>query len=554
VARLMAWTVKTAVLLSFAFSIALASELKPKILMVSPEQRGIYQTGGLAHATADLATSLIAEGYKVEVMMPFYFEMDAKNAQETGERLSVTLYRAPGSSHRKVEFSVLKYQNGSNPTIFIRHDGTPTEMNYFDNRKTPEVGKAYTYAPEPLEAFGILAKAQADYILSKDYDIVILNDWTAGLIALHLKLAKDKGKKTPKVIFAIHNIAYQGAFAKTLGTLLGLDPKLFSRQIYNFFGQSFLKTGIEYSDMVYTVSPRYAKEISTPRFGAGLEGLIKERWRKNRMTGILNGIVNSQWDPSIPKDTRAWTFNEKDLTGKAKGKEFLQQSLGLPVASDIPLFVLTSRLAEQKGFVYLLPAIEEMLKKSNAQWIIIGDGERETIEQIEKLQKQFPKQIHYSPFSNQMEKQLMRYGDFFVNGAWFEPSGLNQFFALKNATLPVVSLTGGLADSVKDGVNGLTFPIISGPQSKSYDKKLTAQEAIRAFERALLLYGDKEKLQQMRLQAMSEDHSWNQRIRTHYSHLFQYVLEDRSLYLPFAEYLKSSSRTCSRVHNLRGLQ
>ncbi|MNK96293.1 Glycogen synthase 1 [compost metagenome] len=154
---------------------------------------------------------------------------------------------------------------------------------------------------------------------------------------------------------------------------------------------------------------------------------------------------------------------------------------------------------------------------------MIGDGDATYIQELKTLEARFPDRVRYRPFSNLLEKKLTRYGDFFVNGAWFEPSGLNQFFALRNGTVPVVSAAGGLLDSIKEGRNGLLFQIHEGIEGQSYNKDATRDSAQAVFRKAIALYGDPERMNEMRLNAMSEDHSWSNRIQKHFRSLFEYV-------------------------------
>lgn len=497
----------------------------PRILLVSPEQSHIFQTGGLAHATTGLAASLRAEGIQAEILMPAYTDMNAGVLRPTGYHSSVRLDWDHGHPNKRSYFSVLSNLDPLNPTLFLHHQNLPGQRNYFDSHPEVDGGKK-VYAPDITigESFGAFAKASADYILTQNYDIVILNDWTTGLIALHLKEAKERGHKVPKVIFAIHNMAYQGLFPESLGRFLGVPEKHFAIDGYEFWHKiSFLKAGLQYSDMIYTVSNQYAKEIATPRFGAGLDGLIRKKAQEGKVTGILNGIMNEEWEPTRKVEGLEHNFSKQNLSGKARGKALLQAEMGFAQNAETPVFVLTSRLAEQKGFAYLTEAIEAMVKSGHSQWIVIGDGDATYIQELKKLEARFPDRVRYRPFSNLLEKKLTRYGDFFVNGAWFEPSGLNQFFALRNGTLPVVSAAGGLMDSVKEGRNGLLFQIHEGIEGQSYDKDATRESAQAVFRKAIALYGDQERMKEMRLNAMSEDHSWSSRIQKHFRSLFEYV-------------------------------
>lgn len=516
-------TVFTAVLL-----VGLVAKAELKVLMISPEQSHIFQTGGLAHATTGLAAGLRENGIKAEILMPAYTQMESGPLVDTGIKQSVQLDWHNGQAHKTSDFSILRNTDPSNPTLFLKHNNHEGQLNYFDSRPEVNNGKK-AYAPEATigESFGAFAKASADYILSKNYDVVIINDWTTGLIALHLAEAKKMGMKVPKVVFAIHNLAYQGLFPDSLGRFLGISEAHFNIEGYEFHKKmSFLKSGLQYSDLIYTVSNQYAKEIATPRFGAGLDGLIRKKAAEGKVTGVLNGITDSEWDPSRRVTGLDFTFDAKDLSGKAKGKAALQAELGLPVNAEVPLFILTSRLAEQKGFAYLTEAIEKTVQGKAAQFAVIGDGDAAYIQQLKDLQARFPDKVRYQGFSNIMEKKLTRFGDFFVNGAWFEPSGLNQFFALKNGTVPVVSAAGGLMDSVKEGKNGFLFKIHEGANGEGYDRDTTKQSAYEALSKAVDVFQNKQQMKKLRLTAMSEDHSWGNRIRKEFRNMFDYVIKD----------------------------
>lgn len=516
-------------------------DLAPKILMVSPEQTGVLQTGGLAHATAGLATSLNIEGLPTEILMPYFLEMNNVQSQATGQVITVSLDYRNGVPYKSSAFSVIEAENTKNPTVFLRH--ITAGQNYFDN--SSQGGYRNSYGPEATigESYGAFAKAASEYILTNNYDVVILNDWTTGLIAVHLAEARKAGVRVPQVIFAIHNIAYQGIFPHSLSQFLGLDPAYFNAfHGYEFWGQmNFLKAGLQFSDMIYTVSKQYAKEIATPRFGSGLDGVIRQKVLEGRVTGILNGILDHDWDPTLKKPGLSHQFDSEDFSGKAAGKALLQAELGLPVSDSTPVFIMTSRLAEQKGFNYLLGAIAQTAETQDVQWIVIGNGDQAYADSLAELQRRFPTRVRYRPFSEMLEAKLTRYADFFVNGAWFEPSGLNQFFALKNGTIPVVSLAGGLADSVKPKKNGILFPITPGADGGNYDVEETRRSAIAAVMEAVRVYKDPDQLTALRRRGMSENNSWAGRIQSDFLKLFYQLAGPKGF---------SAPRACVAVHGV----
>lgn len=548
--------------LTFFVSTAFADDSDPRVIVLSPEQTGILQTGGLAHATTGLAKALNGIGIRTEVLMPYYTEMNAPGPLiEEMRRLHAPVDWQNGRPQKWSQFTVLRHQSSELNTVFLRHDPTRGERNYFDNRSEGSTKKGYGPEDRIGESFGAFAKAAAEYIVNQGYDIAILNDWTMGLVAVHIEEMRRHGIQTPKVIFAIHNIAYQGVFPKSLVDFLGLSERHFRMEGYEYYGKvNFLKAGLQYSDMVYTVSQKYADEITTARFGMGLDGVMRKKLEEGRLTGILNGIDSREWDPRksyLPEMTS--TFSADDLSGKATGKAELQASFGLPTRADVPVFILTSRLAEQKGFEYLLEALSDAVSKNEMQVLIIGDGEPNYVEKAKSLEKSFPERVRYSRFSTKLEKLATAYGDFFVNAAWFEPSGLNQFFALANGTIPVVSEVGGLASSVHRGQNGLTFPIVEGANGQSYDVQATRQAIVKALNEAVALYQHQPGLiHQMRVHGMKESHSWGQRVTREFLPLFEYVMANGPSHHANEDHVPSTAELRARVGTgprlLRGLQ
>jgi starch synthase len=522
-----------ALILSSAASLAGAT---PKVLMVSAEKAGVLQTGGLGHAVAGLAQALNAEKISTDILMPFYLQMNAPaNLQATSGHFEVPLDWRQGSLRRVSEFSLFRAGGeASAQTLFLKHIPASGQQNYFDNRTAD--GKK-TYGPDVTlgEAFAAWSKAAADYILSQNYDVVILNDWHTGLIALHLQMAKERGLKVPKVVMAIHNIAFQGTYSHEMYRFLGLPEKYFTAENgVEFYGQmNFLKAGMQYSDLLYTVSTGYAKEIASPLFGAGLDGLVRRLQREYRVTGVLNGIINEHWEPK--------NFSAEDLSGKSQGKAGVQEEMGLPVKADVPLFVLTSRVAEQKGFEYLIGALQETATAQDAQFIVIGDGDAKYIEKLEALQKRFPDKIRYRGFSEALEKQLTACGDFFINGAWFEPSGLNQFFAMKNGTIPVLSQVGGLADSIKEGETGFFFKVKWNADLKGYDREATQASVVQTLAKAIQVYKTQpQKITRMRQREMREDNSWKKRVQAEIVPLLDFTLTNGPAKLRASHALQSS--------------
>lgn len=506
-----------------------------RVLIVTPEQNGVIQTGGLADAVSGLAHSLNEAGVETDILMPWYFEME--HPKESGReimRIPLELNFTDGKYEPKkfTRFMLVESRTTAARTLFLRHEPQSHEPNYFDNRQAPgKTRKIYSPVEYEGESFGAFNKAAAQVAIEGGYDLVILNDWTTGLVALHLHEAKSFNPKTPKVLFAIHNLAYQGKFPRSLSDFLGIHPRHFHMDGIEWWGDmNMLKAGIAYSDMIYTVSPKYAEEIATQTYGMGFDGLIRKKISESRVTGILNGIRYSDWDPSRTREGLPFNFSINNMGGKEHGKAWLQEQFGLEARSDIPLIVLTSRLAEQKGVAYALDAFDLVASQENVQIIIIGDGNEEYVERAQALSEKHPTKIRAVRFRKDLEQMAIAYGDFLANFAWFEPSGLNQFYAMASGTIPLVSRVGGLSNSVRENETGFLADIVMQaapePSQPPYNTVLTRNSVIQTLKKAISTFHDHPaKIRAMRIAGMREKTDWKDRVREHFLPLLHFTLE-----------------------------
>jgi starch synthase len=493
---------------------------KPRILIVSPEQRGVLQTGGLAHATSGLVEALNQAGYSADMLMPLYSETELEESPVP------TTARFKG-------FRVLKHPHQRHVTYFLKHQPKPDEPDFFHNPSANKPKKYYSTVEREGEAFAAFDKAAAEFILHGFYDLVILCDWTTGLIPVFLQEAKAKGYPIPKTIFALHNIAYQGVFPKSLVDDIGLPEKYFTPDGYEWWGKvNFLKAGMMFSDIVQTVSMQYAKEVTTSLYAHGFEGVMRKLMREYRLTGILNGIDNPEWDPANPPNHHWPRFSADDMKGKEIGKRMLQEYYNLPRRPAVPIISLTSRLAEQKGFTYLFDALEELVKIEDVQIIIAGDGEPHFLRTAKYLQSTYPKKVRYAPHSKVQEQFILRFSDFFLNAAWTEPSGLNQLFSMRAGTVPIISRVGGLKTSIRDGVTGFHFSIPPGPDGEAYNTTAAKHEVIKGVRSALTVYRRKpDVFKSIQLAAMNEDHSWESRVASDFAALIEFVMRNGPIIL-----------------------
>ena len=476
-----------------------------KILMASSEVHPFSKTGGLADMVGALAKTLVTLGHEVGVLTPLY--RGIRERFPGMERVDFELRLPLGG--RMVEASMWRLVAESGATIYF------VEQSEFFDRDG-------IYA----EAGGVFPDNEARYIffakcaayMARHFpwqpEVLHLHDWQAAPAALlvnHQKYREGWGT-APRVCLTLHNVAYQGQFVGNVFGLLNLPWDYFQPDGAEFYGGfNCLKSGIVYADLLTTVSPRYAREI-TQDLGHGLEGVLRKR--VDTLTGILNGVDYAEWrtenNPHL-----AHAFNARDLRGKARGKLALQKELGLPVNPSTPLFATVTRLAGQKGMDLLLPALEEMLATNEMQFVLLGSGEPGLEHGFRELAERFPhKVVAQIGYDTRLSHRIEAGSDFFLMPSRYEPCGLNQMYSLRYGTIPIVRRTGGLDDSVVDfnddllHANGLKF------------EELTALATANAIRKALRIFADKELFGLLRRRGMAADFSWEQSARE-YLRVFQ---------------------------------
>ncbi len=333
-------------------------------------------------------------------------------------------------------------------------------------------------------------------------ELVHVHDWQAGLVPLLMlhQRWQDGWTKAPKTCLTIHNLAYQGNFSRADYELANLSLDYFTPDGVEFWGNvSCLKAGINYADLLTTVSPRYAREITTQEFGCGLDPAL--RARQESLVGILNGVDYDEWNTTANPNLK-FRYSAKDVSGKAGNKAALQKELGLPVDPSVPLFGSITRLADQKGVDIQLGALEEMLL-SNMQFALLGSGSAEFEQAYVSLAKRYPDKVSVTLGYNQGLSHRVEAGsDFFLMPSRFEPCGLNQMYSQRYGALPIVRVTGGLDDTVTDlaederSANGIKF------------QEYSVRALSKAIRKALVLYGSKDLLGLMQKNAMQLDFSW----------------------------------------------
>lgn len=322
-------------------------------------------------------------------------------------------------------------------------------------------------------------------------DLLHLNDWPTALGACY---AKWRNVPVPSLL-TIHNLAYQGIFQPDCLKRVGIPRDAFQLDGVEFYGNvSFLKAGIQFATEVNTVSPTYAREITTTEFGCGLDGLLRLRAEQGRLTGILNGIDDS-WEPSIG-DRIASPFDAQNQAGKNRNAEQVRAAFNLAVSRG-PLFAVVSRLVHQKGLDLIIGAAETIVR-AGGQIAIMGQGEAAVEAQLGALASRHSGEIALKVGFDDVEARCMFAGsDFLLMPSRFEPCGLSQMYAQRFGSLPIARRTGGLADSIEDGLTGFLFGAVS------------VDSCLEAIRRALNIFGNSDIFKAMRRLAMARNFSWS---------------------------------------------
>jgi starch synthase len=376
--------------------------------------------------------------------------------------------------------------------------------------------------PDNPLRFGVLSKVAALFgrgsgLAGWRADIVHSNDWQAGLAPAYL--AHDPSAKA-RSLLGIHNIAFQGNFSPDWMSVLELPWSYFHVDGLEFHGQlSFLKAGIYYADHLVTVSPTYAREILTPEFGFGLDGLLSKR--NGRLTGILNGIDTAHWDPGNDSQLAA-TYGSKDWAGKAINKQQLQQSLNLEQDPRAHVLGMVSRLTYQKG-VDLVLGIGETLMEQPVQLVILGSGDNTYEGEWRGLAGRYPRRIGVAIGYDEKLAHLIEAGsDSFLIPSRFEPCGLNQMYSMRYGTIPIVRRTGGLADSVTDvRPSSLEDRTATGFVFEQANRS----ELLASVLRALLAYEDEPLWRSIQNNGMARDFSWRTSA-VRYLELYRHLIGD----------------------------
>lgn len=463
-----------------------------RILMVSTEAAPFAKAGGMADAVAALSAQLSRSGHDVRIVMPRYY----------GIRRD-TLYRLPspfrvfvGDTHVDTAVYEGRLPNSEVVVYFIDYEelygrdgiyGTPAQA-FADNLRrftllshaAVQIGERIGWTPEILHA----------------------HDWPASLVPV-LSRTTERAHRGYATVLTIHNLGYQGTFPVSSFPQTGLRwSQLQETGLLHNDEINMLRAGILHADMVTTVSPRYAKEIRTPRFGFSLDPILSAR--ADRLVGILNGVDYTLWNPERDPNLEA-NYTVETIALKDRVKTGLQAELGLTVSAETPLIGMVTRLVSHKGLEELVTpgygALAEILSELPVQVAVLGSGDPAYEYELRTLAARFPNLVAVIGFDDRLAHRIEAGADFFLMPSRYEPCGLNQMYSLRYGTIPIVTCTGGLADSVHDideaGGTGLVM------------ERPCPEELASALRRAVSIWQeDRGRIDAARRTAMRERFTW----------------------------------------------
>ena len=481
------------------------------ILFASSEAHPLIKTGGLADVSGSLPRAILGLRHDIRVIIPAYREI-LRHAQH----LTLVAYLELEGISLPVRILSGRLPGGNVKLYLV--DSPP----HFDRNGKPYTtsnGSPWSDNAERFTVFCRAIHALAVNAAGLDWqpDIVHCNDWQTGLVPVMLK----ETPAAPASIFTIHNLAYQGLFDWKTFKALKLPADWWSVDALEFHNKfSFIKGGLVHADWLTTVSPNYAREICTPEFGCGLEGLITHR--KETLTGILNGVDYTVWNPGrdlhIPVQ-----YNRRSLFHKTENKRELQERFALPVDNAIPLLAVISRLVEQKGIDLILDILPELVKQ-NAQLVVLGSGDSQLENALQRAGSLHPKHIGiHIGYDETLAHCIEGGADIFLMPSRFEPCGLNQIYSLRYGTVPVVRRTGGLADTIVD----TTAETLADKTATGFCFQAATAPALRSsIERALNHYRKPDIWEQIVETGMRQDFSWK-RSAQQYIELYARVIAQR---------------------------
>jgi len=471
---------------------------RKKILFVATEAAPFVKVGGLGEVMYSLPRALSNLGHDVRVMIPLYATIDSSKYELklVKEGLKVEMDTPePIISNIKMYEAVASDSESPVTTYFLEN------MEYFEKR-----ANVYGYDDDAAR-WAVLSKNVIEFIrTNEDWrpDIIVAADWQGGLIPnyIHKGYKDDPIISKIAVVFAIHNLYFQGMFDHNFVSEMDYDDGLSDIPGVNdprLLKINFMRRGIRFADMIATVSPTYAREITTPEYGEKLDLLLAER--RSRLFGVLNGIDyqtnNPDTDPIVEHH-----YTESNISGREKNKAVLRQRFNLPDDKDIPIIGMVTRLAEQKGLDLVMDVLDKFMDVSMFQFVIVGTGDRKYMAYFDEVDKKYQNVAAHLSYDSMLPSLVYAGADAILIPSKYEPCGLTQMEAMRYGAIPIVRKTGGLADSVED--YSPAHQTGTGFVFESYNSYALFGAIVRMLE----TYKYKEFWKNIQKRAMKVDFSW----------------------------------------------
>lgn len=472
-----------------------------KVLYCTSEAKPFAATGGLAEVAGSLPQALRLRLIGCRVVMPLYEDIP----QELRDNMKFVTSLSVPVAWRRQYCGVFEARVGG--VIYYLIDN-----QYYFKRK----GLYGHY--DDAERFAFLSRAALEMLPYIDFkpDVIHCNDWQTALVPIYFSIfyANNDWYKGIKTVLTIHNIQYQGKYGKELvQDVLGIPQSDVSILEYDDC-INLLKGAIECANRVTTVSPTYAQEILDPWYSHNLDSILKERGWK--LSGILNGIDTVSYDPETDPDLYE-NYSSEDISGKAANKKGLQERLNLNQDADVPLIGMVTRMVAHKGLDLVKEALDQLMRETNVQFVILGSGDWEYETFFKEMQSRYPGRLCACfGFVPELSRKIYAAADIFLMPSKSEPCGLSQMIALRYGAVPIIRETGGLKDSIQDSGdgagNGFTF--------KTYN----SGDMLYAINRALVGYENKEGWNTLVERAMNCDFSWG-RSANEYIRLYRELIK-----------------------------
>ncbi len=455
------------------FSSHLTKKSKPlKILFVGSEVAPFIKVGGLGEVLHTLPKALVELGHDVRTITPKYALI---NEEEFPMVDVVDGLLVPNGDSEDIICNVKKYKNSNGLVNYFLEN-----QEYYEKR-----GSVYGYDDDPAR-WALLSKGTLEFVrnIAGEWkpDVIVGNDWQGGLVPNYMKTEYKKDLIISKIssVFLIHNIHFQGKIDHRNTSEMDYDdgqsqiPNITDPRIMKL---NFMRRGIRYADVINTVSPSYAREITTPEYGETLDQLLQER--RSRLFGILNGINYENYDPETNPYVE-FKYNVSNLQDKIKNKKILQQKFNLPEDKDVFVVSVVSRLTDQKGINLIMETIEPLLENFNFQFVVLGTGDSHFVSFFTELDKKYKNVATHLSFDNMLPHTIYAGADAILVPSRFEPCGLTQMEAMRYGVVPIVRKIGGLGDSVQD--HGSDEEPGTGFVFGNYDKYAFFGAFMRAYE------------------------------------------------------------------------